>query len=74
MLYCPAGLFAYHKLMSLNIRENHSLKHLNTFGFDQRAEYFVSAGTEAEIEQAVQFAKDEGSINYSCWAKVAMWY
>ena len=45
--------------MSLNIRENHSLKHLNTFGFDQRAEYFVNAGTEAEIEQAVQFAKDK---------------
>ena len=45
--------------MSFNVQENHSLKHLNTFGFDQRAEYFVSAGTEAEIEQAVQFAKDK---------------
>ena len=45
--------------MSFNVQENHSLKHLNTFGFDQRAEYFASAGTEAEIEQAVQFAKDK---------------
>ena len=45
--------------MSFNVLENHSLKQLNTFGFDQQAEYFVNAGTEAEIEQAVQFAKDK---------------
>lgn len=39
------------------VEHNKSLKDFNTFGFDQRAEYFAKANNEAELEQLVKLAE-----------------
>lgn len=42
--------------MSLNLRENVSLKPFNTFGVDVTARLFTEAHNEAEVRQALQVA------------------
>ncbi|MBT8765211.1 UDP-N-acetylmuramate dehydrogenase [Metapseudomonas boanensis] len=46
--------------MSLNLRENVSLKPFNTFGVDVTARLFAEAHNEAEVRQALQVAADRG--------------
>lgn len=42
--------------MSIKVEAQKSLKSLNTFGFDQRAELYTQAAGEQEIEAAVRYA------------------
>lgn len=46
--------------MSIVVETQKSLKPLNTFGFDQRAERFTQASSDEHIEEAVHYANARG--------------
>jgi len=43
----------------MRIEKNKSLAAFNTFGFEQRAEYYVEAGTLKDVQEVVHYCKSE---------------
>ncbi|MCC5937011.1 MAG: UDP-N-acetylmuramate dehydrogenase [Lunatimonas sp.] len=44
----------------MQIRENFSLRHLNTFGLDQRARFFTEVHSLEQLKEALNWSKEKG--------------